>query len=178
MTLHKSLGVGDIHVVYNWSYANATAREAAEGFYAADIGKVAIQLDDFSFWVVAAVNPAVPYMPTWVQMGDPLEGSLVPSTHQALRQLIHFIDNGPTKGFASGAYREITGTAFPTAVTWYDKAGAGKKKIVEKLITYVGPLPDTITWKIYDASEVLLETVVDTISYSDVFETSRTRTIS
>jgi hypothetical protein len=98
--------------------------------------------------------------------------------HKALRHLIHFIDNGPAESFASGAYREMTGTVFPTAVIWYDKAGVGKKKIVEKLITWTGVNPTTITWKIYDASETLLATVTDTISFTGVFETSRTRTIA
>jgi len=178
MALHKNLGAGDIHVMYNWSYVDQTAREAAEGFYPADIGKLAVQTDDFTFWVVSAVSLVLPYKPTWLPVGQPVGGFLNETTHKALRQLIHFIDNGPTKEFASGAYRELTGTAFPTAVTWYDKAGVGKKKIVEKLISYTGPLPSTITWRIYDAAEVLLETVVDTISYSGVFETSRTRAIS
>jgi len=98
--------------------------------------------------------------------------------HKALRQLIHFIDNGPAEGFATGAYRETTGTVFPTAIIWYDKAGAGKKKIVEKTISWTGAFPTTITWKVYDAAETLLATVSDAISYSGPFETSRTRTIS
>jgi hypothetical protein len=105
-------------------------------------------------------------------------GTLTEEQHKALRQLIHFIDNGPAESFASGAYREVTGTAFPTAVIWYDKAGAGKKKIVEKLISYTGSFPTTIVWKVYNVSEVLLATISDAISYSGAFETSRTRTIS
>lgn len=98
--------------------------------------------------------------------------------HAALRQLVHFIDNGPAEGFASGAYRETTGTVFPTAVIWYDQAGAGKKKIVEKLITWTGVNATTIVWKVYDAAETLLVTLTDAITYSGVFETSRTRTIA
>lgn len=99
--------------------------------------------------------------------------------HKALRQLIHLADGGgPYEGFASGAYREITGTVFPSAIVWYDSSGEGKKKIVEKLMTYSGAFPATITFKAYDASETLLVTVVDTITYSGAFETSRTRTIT
>ncbi len=106
-------------------------------------------------------------------------GSGVTETqHKTLRQLIHFIDNGPAEGFTSGAYREMTGTVFPTAIIWYDQAGPGKKKIVEKLITYSGPFPSVVVWKVYDASEVLLATVSDTISYNGPFETSRLRTIT
>ena len=105
-------------------------------------------------------------------------GGLTEAGHKILRQLIHFIDNGPAEGFASGAYRETTGTSFPTAIVWYDKATAGKKKIVEKLITWTGAFPTTIVWKVYDASAVLLATVTDVIAYTGPFETSRTRTIA
>jgi hypothetical protein len=96
----------------------------------------------------------------------------------ALRKLAHFINNGPTEGFASGAYRANTGTALPTAITWYDKAGEGKIKIVEKLITYTGSFPTTVVWKMYDASESLIATITDVITYSGAFETSRIRTIA
>lgn len=105
-------------------------------------------------------------------------GFLTEAQHKTLRQLIHFIDNGPAEGFTTGAYRQTTGTVFPSAIVWYDQAGVGKKKIVEKLISYTGVNPTTITWKVYDAAETLLATVTDTISYSGVFETSRTRAIS
>jgi len=98
--------------------------------------------------------------------------------HKILRQLIHFINTGPAEGFASGAYREVTGTVFPSAVIWYDKAGAGKKKIVEKTLAYTGAFPTTIVWKIYDEAETLLATVTDVITYSGNFETSRLRTIA
>lgn len=94
---------------------------------------------------------------------------------ESLRKLIHFIDGGPAEGFLTGAYRETTGTVFPTAIVWY---GVDNKKIVEKLITWTGVNPTTITWKIYDEAETLTLTVVDTITYSGVFETSRTRAIS
>jgi hypothetical protein len=105
-------------------------------------------------------------------------GGLTAEGHKILRQLIHFIDDGPAEGFASGAYKEVTGTVFPTAVVWYDSSGVGKKKIVEKLLTWAGVNATTIVWKIYDAAETLLATVTDTISYSGVFETSRTRAIA
>jgi hypothetical protein len=98
--------------------------------------------------------------------------------HRTLRQLIHFIDEGPAEGFASGAYRELTGTVFPTAITWYDD-NTKVKKLVEKLVTYAGAFPTQIQWKIYDTDgTTVLATVTDAISYSGPFETSRTRTIA
>jgi hypothetical protein len=100
------------------------------------------------------------------------------SSHRTLRQLIHFIDNGPANGFASGAYRENTGTVFPTAIVWYDD-NTKVKKLVEKLITYTGAFATTIQWKMYDVDgSTVLATVTDAITLSGSFETSRTRTIA
>lgn len=104
-------------------------------------------------------------------------GGLTADAHKTLRQLIHFIDNGPAEGFTSGAYREMTGTVFPTAVIWWESSSK-LKKIVEKNITWTGVNPTTIEWKMYDTDgSTVLSTVTDTISYSGIFETSRTRAI-
>lgn len=100
------------------------------------------------------------------------------ATHDALRSLIHFINDGPAEGFASGSFRETTGTVFPSAIIWYvvgSTPPAGK--IVEKLITYTGAFPTTIVWKMYDTDgSTVLITITDTITYSGPFETGRTRT--
>lgn len=98
--------------------------------------------------------------------------------HRALRQLIHFIDDGPAEGFASGAYKETTGTVFPTAIVWWESVSK-LKKIVERLITWTGANPTTDQWKSYDTDgTTVLWIVTDTISYTGPFETSRTRTIA
>jgi len=98
--------------------------------------------------------------------------------HKVLRQLIHFIEAGPAEGFASGAYQEITGTVFPTAIVWWESS-AKLKKIVERLLTWTGINLTTDQWKVYAADGVtVLATVTDAISYSGVFETNRTRTIA
>lgn len=49
--------VGANHVLQNFSYADAAAREADTSLLATDIGKVAIQLDDTSFYILAATTP-------------------------------------------------------------------------------------------------------------------------
>ena len=110
---------------------------------------------------------------------DPRSGSGISETqHKTLRQLIHFIEDGPAEGFTSGAYREITGTIFPTAIIWYTDSGK-TDKIVERLITWSGVTATVDKWKIYDTDgSTVLWTVSDAISYSGVFETSRTRTIT
>ena len=107
-------------------------------------------------------------------------GGLTTAAHKALRQLIHFIDDGPAEGFLSGAFKETTGTVFPTAETWYVVGSippAGK--IVELLTTWTGVNITQEVWKMYDTDgSTVLVTVTDAISYSGIFETSRTRTVA
>jgi hypothetical protein len=105
---------------------------------------------------------------------------LTEAAHRVLRQLIHFIDEGPAEGFASGAYKEILPSAnpFPTSVIWWESSSK-LKKIVEKLITWTAAFPTTIEWNIYDTDgSTKLATVSDAISYTGAFETTRTRTIT
>ena len=94
--------------------------------------------------------------------------------HQALLQLIHFINEGPASGFATGAIKEITGTVLPTKVLW---RRADTTKLVEKnFLSYSGVFPVVIEWKIFAADgSTVLGTVIDTISYFGAFETGRTR---
>lgn len=60
---HDLEDVGSIHIPYNWSYADAATREAATGFVAAEVGRLARQLDDNSLWMLLDVTP------TWFQIG-------------------------------------------------------------------------------------------------------------
>jgi hypothetical protein len=115
------------------------------------------------------------------QIGSGGGGGITPFEHETLRQLIHFIDQGPGDGFASGAFKETLpfGAPFPTSLTWYLDVGK-TKKLVEKFITY-GPnkLPTMIHWNMYDFDGVtIIHTVVDTFTYTGPFEDTRTRAIS
>ena len=93
------------------------------------------------------------------------------------RLLENFID-APAEGWPSGVYREATGTLYPSAITWWTSS-AKTTKIVEKLITWTGVTPTAVQWKLYDSTgTTVLSTITDTIAYSGVFETSRTRTIA
>jgi hypothetical protein len=106
---------------------------------------------------------------------------LTAEQHKALLQLTHFIDEGPAEGFASGATKEIDGGLFPTEIRW---KRADTTLLVKKTITRSGGgatnlAPTPIVWRIYDTDGTsILSTVSDTISYSGVAETGRTRTIS
>lgn len=106
---------------------------------------------------------------------------LTPNEHQTLRQLIHFMNEGPANGFLSGAYKEILPTAspFPTSIIWYE-SNTKAKKIVEKTYTYnANKTPATIAWAMYATDGItVIATVSDAITYQGVFETSRTRSIS
>lgn len=107
-------------------------------------------------------------------------GGLTESGHRTLRQLIHFIDDGPAEGFASGAYKETlpAGAVFPTSIIWWESSSK-LKKIVERTLTWTGVNLTTSVWKVYDTDgSTVLATVTDTISYSGIFETTRTRTIA
>lgn len=106
---------------------------------------------------------------------------LTPFEHQTLRQLIHFIDEGPGDGFISGAYKVTTPSpaVFPTSIIWYED-DTMTKIIVSKTIVWSGVVPITITWQVYNTDGVTVaHTVSDSITYTNnIFESTRTRTIS
>lgn len=106
---------------------------------------------------------------------------LTQTQHKALRQLIHFISDGPADGFASGAYKEVSPSGpFPTSIIWWESS-AKEQKIVERTVTWSGARPIVDEWKMYDEDgETVVATVTDSISYdgSSPFETSRSREIS
>jgi len=112
-------------------------------------------------------------------------GGMSEAQHQALRHLIHFIDDGPAEGFDTGAYREIIGGVFPTEIIWWNQAPAQgpQVRIVDKTITRSGGgattiAPTPIVWRVYNTVGSVIATVSDAITYSGAFETERTRTIT
>lgn len=64
MALHKSIGTGDIHIAHQWEYADAAARTGATGLEAADVHKLALQLDTQAFWLLTNHDPV-----TWQALG-------------------------------------------------------------------------------------------------------------
>ena len=97
--------------------------------------------------------------------------------HKALRDLIHFIDQGPADGFASGSYKETTYSGpFILTATWYESATKAKK-LVDLIISYSGAFPTSEVWRLYDTDgSTVLVTLTDSIVYDGPFEQSRTRT--
>ena len=53
-----------VHRSHRWEYADEAARLAAGGFIATDEGKLALQLDNYSFWVLSDYAA-----PAWEQLG-------------------------------------------------------------------------------------------------------------
>jgi hypothetical protein len=98
--------------------------------------------------------------------------------HEKIKQLIHYIDDGPT--YLSGTYREILPVSdpFPTSVVWWESSGK-IRKIVETIITRnANKMPLSIVWNLYENGSVI-ETITDSIVYQhNIFEVSRERTIS
>ena len=102
------------------------------------------------------------------------------AAHKTLRHLIHFIDDGPGGGFASGAFKETLpfGSVFPTSEIWWESSSK-LEKIVELTTTWSGAKIIAEEWKVYDTDgTTVLATVTDAISHTGVFETTRTRTIA
>lgn len=121
-------------------------------------------------------GPGLP--PVWASAAT--GGGITEGEHQELRQLIHFIDDGPAQGFPSGSYKETLPAAdpFPTSIIWWESSSK-LKKIIELTITRnANQTPSLEIWKVYNTDgSTVKATVTDAISYSGIFETSRTRTI-
>lgn len=64
MSYHDEVTYDANHISHAYEYANAAARTGASGFVAADVGKIARQTDDDSFYVLTATTP------TWLQIGS------------------------------------------------------------------------------------------------------------
>jgi hypothetical protein len=100
-----------------------------------------------------------------------------PDVHETLRQLIHFIDEGPGHGFPSGALKEVLGRPFPTGVIWWTSTGK-IAKYVEKQISLPGVAPTQITWNMYaTGGTAIAQTMTDRITYTGIFEVSRIRSL-
>ena len=63
MSFHDEELAGSIHIIHNYEYANEAARLAATGFTANDVGKVAQQQSDKTYWILSDHSPI-----TWKQL--------------------------------------------------------------------------------------------------------------
>lgn len=106
---HDNETFGSVHAPFNWSYANAAARAAATGFTSADLYKLAIQLDDFSVWMLTATAP------TWLRVDQ----------------------GGASPGFyASGASEGISSTTSATYVQKIQLVATGAPAVGDYKLSY------------------------------------------
>ena len=104
--------------------------------------------------------------------------------HKSLRQLIHFLGtNSPGDGFGAGPYvSEVlpAGDPFPTSETWYTDASKTAKICREVVVYNPNKTFLSQTWIVYkvDGVNPAAQAVDSPITYSSVFETGRTRTIT
>lgn len=99
-------------------------------------------------------------------------------SHQALLDIIHFLDDGPGDGWASGAVRVRTGTA-PNAGGWvWYTSTAQTARIIDCTITYTGSsiVPATKVWRLYAANgTTVIRTVTDTYTWTGPILTQKAR---
>lgn len=109
-------------------------------------------------------------------------GILRRSSDTDLRQFSRLAGaDGPYEGFPSGTYEEVlpAGDPFPTSLTWWTSTEK-TAKILEMTISW-NPnktVATTATAMYAPDGTTVLSTVTDTYSYSGVFPTGRTRTVS
>lgn len=100
MTKHSEAAL--VHVPYNWTYADETAREAATGMELEDVGKLSRQLDDNTLWMLIDHDPV-----TWIAIGGgaggvggiPLSG-WIDKTAQTWTRRTQAYTNDPAAGSA------------------------------------------------------------------------------
>lgn len=63
MAEHNTMRLLNNHPIHRWEYADETEREAADGFVDADVKNWALQLDDYTYWVLVDTTP------TWMPVG-------------------------------------------------------------------------------------------------------------
>ena len=85
MGFHDELIIDDIHIIHNFEYADATARTGASGFVAGDVGKVAKQIDDLSWWILSTTAP------TW----KPLTEEVASGQIDIIDKVFNFNDASP-----------------------------------------------------------------------------------
>jgi len=155
---------------------SSTDTDAIHKSVAAEISTITEKTTPVSADLLIIEDSAAANAKKRVQIGNLPSSGISATTHKTLLQLIHFIDEGPAEGFTTGATKTTTGTVFPTQNRW---KRADATNLVDQNITWTGVTPTTIEWKVYDTDgSTVLATVTDTITYSGVFEASRSRSIA
>ncbi|WP_164561997.1 hypothetical protein [Nitratidesulfovibrio vulgaris] len=78
---HRNLRLQAVHVPHAFEYANATARTGATGFATSDLFKLALQLDDYTVWMLTAISPV-----SWKQVGQTPQPTFPAGTRMLFQQ--------------------------------------------------------------------------------------------
>ena len=161
---------GGLGTVYKDSFTGGPGNDTIDGDGGTDTITYTGVYESGRVRAVTYNSSSVPYTPV-----DPYPNYAV--DHEKLRQLIHLAENGPYEGFDSGATLDTGPWPFPSASIWREANG---NKLTEKTwIRNSHNSPTTIQWKVYDSDGVtVLATVTDAITYTGMFETARTRTVT
>lgn len=101
---HAVIQTGQIHVPHNWEYADATARTAAAHVDPATVGRLALQLDNGSYWRLSAVAPAV-----WAAVGGATTYTHTQSTPASTWVIPHGLGRIPNVRVFDSAGDEVEG---------------------------------------------------------------------
>lgn len=101
------------------------------------------------------------------------------SSAEENKRLLEKFISAPAEGWPSNVYREVTGSPFPSAVTWWTSS-AKTTKIAEAIYTRNGAQQaTTVQWRMYASNgTTVLSTITDTITYTNGMEATRTRSIA
>lgn len=106
-------------------------------------------------------------------------GSLSPVVHEVLPQLVHLSDDDGPRGslWPSGMVRDTGPQPFPTASIWWGDSTRTKKVVEQVVVRNAMRLIVTSSWRAYAVDgTTVVDSYTDVITYSGMFETSRTRT--
>lgn len=148
MALHKNLTSSDIHIAHALTYADAAARTGATGLTADDVGKIAVQSDNKSFWILQNHSPV-----TW--------GALTSAESDTLLEL--FLDSDPTTPTNDYSITRVGNQV--TQEKWIRHADSSNLKTID--YTYSGGKVSTEVVKVFAANgSTVLAQKTGTYSYS------------
>lgn len=103
-------------------------------------------------------------------------GGLTEEGHKVLRQLIHWIPDGPGDGFSTTPFKKTTWSGiFKTAEVWWESSSM-LKKIFEHTMTWTGINKTGEVWTLYKTDGTSPHArATDTITFNGIFEDERTR---
>lgn len=96
----------------------------------------------------------------WTRIGR--AGTPQEAAHSSLRDLVHFIETGPTSGFGNQVFehRDPEGSLFPTTVTWYRDVDL-TEPIYQVQRVYSGGLVKKAHYRAFDEDGVAVAGVLD-----------------